>query len=540
LRSTLLNGYVPTSGTTFYAISSGMSNTQSGFFRNVLGDVVQNGSNKQMLKTSSSGASTILTMASGADINYIGSAGSNWGQASSWSTGYIPTAVDRVVLGNKAVLHNDGIDAVDQLSLQNGGTLSVSAGSLTVAANTTMNGATTVSGGALALGGETAGSGSITLTGGNLNLAGTVRLNQLSVSAGNLTGAVGSTLSISESFQQTGGTLVLADAAFNEANGDMSVGNITANNLVLESENGALRQNAATSLHVKQQLITSTATGTTLGNSGNTIAAFAANNRLSGNITLVNALDTADTSTVVLNGISNTGGNVSIDNTGGVVTRAIGSDAEFLATIPSNVPSDAATKLGILGIDTIGGIRSAAGSVSLITHSPLTIGSGGVSASGNVNLLAGDAGSLLDNLVVNGLVTSTGGNVSLVSGYNLVLNAKATAPSGSVSLLAMRGSVIDNTNVASPATPPATRATPVKTPAAVSSQLDRTVNNIQAVPTVNTPAPTGGNPVSDNTQTTGGGSGNFGGDDDGGNGSSTGSGGATSAKPASKKLPVCT
>ncbi|MFX5793318.1 hypothetical protein ABTD98_19820, partial [Acinetobacter baumannii] len=90
------------------------------------------------------------------------------------------------------------------------------------------------------------------------------------------------------------GNLTLADAALSQATGSLAIGNITANNLVLQAANGNLTQSTGTSMRVKSQLIASASSGITFNNSGNQIAGFAANNRGTGDITLKNALNTSD------------------------------------------------------------------------------------------------------------------------------------------------------------------------------------------------------------------------------------------------------
>ncbi len=518
LQSTLLNNYVPTSGTTLSVINGGAT---SGYFRNVLGDVVANGGDKQMLKASIvNGNSVRLTMASGEDISYIGDINSNWGQATSWSTNYIPTAVDRVFLTSSTVQHVSGIDTIDQLSIANGTTLGLSGGDLTVATSTAMAGALNINDATLTLNGTTTGTGAINLSDGSFNFSGATRLNQLTVGGGMVTGAAGSSLNVAQSFQQAGGTLTLADAALNQTSGNMNVGDISANNLVLNAENGAITQSGG--LDIAQQLIASAATGIILSNANNQIAAFAANNKVSGDITLVNILNSADTTAVVLNGITNAGGNVSINNNGGTVTSTIGSKADFLANIPTNADgsiSSAATQLGILGIATNGGIKSATGSVTIVANSPLTIGSGGVDAATGIVLTAGDNNAAEDNLTINGQLNSTNGNVTLLAGNDMAINANVVT-SGSTSFTAVRGVIsyapgVTITDV-NGTWPRVDVATPVVTPAITSSVAQIVASVITPrVTTVNVSPPTLSSDTSSSTDadTVGGSAGTFGDDD---------------------------
>ncbi|MCA1324511.1 beta strand repeat-containing protein [Herbaspirillum sp. alder98] len=282
----------------------------------------------------------------------------------------------------------------------------------------------------------------IDISNATMQLNGSVRLNGLSLSgAATVNGAAGSRLNVSESFSQSGGTMTLADAALSSNScGTLYVGNITANNLVIDSQSGSISQNSGTSLHVKTQLIAKAVTGINLaGVEGNQIAAFAANNSGTGDIKLVNSLNSSDTSAVILNGVSTATGNITIDNTGALQTAAIGSNADFLGALPTANTNTAATKLAMLGINTTGQIKTVNGNVSVATHSPLTIGSGGVSAGGNIGLTAGAANDPTSNLITNGVLS--GANINLTAGNNLTVNANVvatgaytpSAPTGSVS-----------------------------------------------------------------------------------------------------------
>jgi filamentous hemagglutinin family protein len=74
---------------------------------------------------------------------------------------------------------------------------------------------------------------------------------------------------------------------------------------------------------------------------------------------------------------------------------------------------------------TSGLINNLGGEVTIVAKSPLTIGAGGVSASGNISLTAAASGSG-DNLVINGDVTSSGGNIVLTAGNSITVAPSAT------------------------------------------------------------------------------------------------------------------
>jgi len=448
------------------------------------------------------------------------------------------------------------------------GTLNVSAGNVTLNGNSTGNGTITIGSAAnvnnnddgpqsqnvempvgdanVTIANASQASLNVQVNNGNLTLGGGARFATLNVADGTVTGNTGSQLSVSEAFTQTGGTLNLADAALSQSSGALAVGNITANHLVLEAQNGNITQNGGTSLHVTTQLLASASTGIALNQTGNQIAGFAAHNSGTGDIALTNQLNTADASVVSLNGLYTARGNITVDNTGGMATTALGSSANFLAGLPSNPDAPAVTvaeRLATLGITTNGQVKSANGSVSLITHSPLSIGGGGVSATGNIVLTAGSSSASNDNLVVNGVLVSLGGNITLRAGDSMSINANiSTSPPG-VALLSVdsgavigyaRGVTITDANGTRTPVPATTTGNTSQTNQVVQQQQNQQTQNLQStvssVQLSDTPAQPTGTVVQQNSaggQTAGGTSGNFG--DEGGD-----------KKQAKKPLPVCT
>ncbi|WDZ96443.1 filamentous hemagglutinin N-terminal domain-containing protein [Herbaspirillum sp. WKF16] len=374
---------------------------------------------------------------------------------------------------------NSGNMSLGNTSIGNSTRLFVNAGNMTMS-NASVNGEIDLSGGNLTLAGTTTGSGYITMTAGgggeegggegfngfvvtdgpaktltmanalsdlslqvmdgDFNYTGSVRLGEMTVYSGNVTGAAGSKLNVAENFYQGGGTINVDSAAFSTGQDQMTVGNITANNLVLEARNGKIVQADATSLRVKKQLIASAVTGIDLGRPGfeytevpgpeNYIAAFAASNSGAGDITLINHLNTDDASVVTINGASTANGSINIENYGGMRTAAIGSNADFLGGLPmssTGTEASAASKLAVLGINGSGQISVTNGAATLRTHSPLTIGAGGISATGGISLTAGTVGDPSSALVINGLL-STSGALSTV-GNSVAVNANIVAAS---------------------------------------------------------------------------------------------------------------
>jgi filamentous hemagglutinin family protein len=175
--------------------------------------------------------------------------------------------------------------------------------------------------------------------------------------------------------------------------------------VTLHSGAGMITQTAA----ISAALLSATAVkGITLNADGNTVSSFTAINDSAGQTPASGDIDFKNTSTGLSGGklttavIKNTNGNIVIDNTGAMET------------------DDA--------------ITATAGSVSL-TASPLTI-NGTIDASGDINLAAGDsvAPTLLDNLIINGAVTSSGGNIGIIAGNDVTTNALVSAPDGNMTI----------------------------------------------------------------------------------------------------------
>lgn len=405
LQSKLLDAYAPPLDTSFSPIVFTGSNNGSTYFRHVLGDVININDSQQMLKVDYKGTIK-LVMSASADLTYSGGIESQWGNALNWTGGVLPTAIDNITVAENGVLNHgnsDGTDIVSNITVSSGGRFSM-LGGIVAAKNLTSSGDVTVSSGTLAL------SGAANLSSLYLTSTGTLS-----------GGSSGATLNVTGNFMQPAGTIawnggdvVLTQIPNPEAeptvSGDLTVGNITARNLLLTAQSGSIGQNASTQLHVTQQLTTASASGTTLGNSNNQIAAYLGANSGSGNIVLVNNLATADTSVVRLLGITNANGNVTVDNTGAMAT--------------------------------VGPIVVSAGTLSLSTHSPLTIGSGGVNVSGNILLSAGNSNSALDNLVINGVVASSGGNINLFAGNNISVNGNISTSAPGTALFTVINGVI--------------------------------------------------------------------------------------------------
>jgi filamentous hemagglutinin family protein len=263
----------------------------------------------------------------------------------------------------------------------------------TTTANTTLN--TLISSGALTLAG---GAGSILTVNSQLTTP------QFTMTSGSLTGT--GNLTVSNNYSQSGGTIALtgtATAGITQVAGNLLVGSLAAPSVMLAAQAGAISQSAPI---VASNLITQSVTGTTLTDTGNKIAtSFTATNSGSGNVALTN------TGVLSIGSISNTNGNITIDNTGAVTT--------------------------------VGAVSAPAGAVSIVAHSPLSIGTGGVSSGGNITLTAGGTAASTDNLTLNGVVQTTGSasSITLLANDNLVQNANVTTNGGAVNATAQLGNI---------------------------------------------------------------------------------------------------
>lgn len=115
-----------------------------------------------------------------------------------------------------------------------------------------------------------------------------------------------------------------------------------------------------------------------------------------------NAVQLANNGVLNVSGISN-GGLVLLDNTGAMTLA--------------------------------GPVQSTGSTVTVTAHSPLTLNSGSnVLGNGTVTLFAGASGSPLDNLLVNGNVTSSNGDIILKAGNLVTVNGTLLAPNGKITI----------------------------------------------------------------------------------------------------------
>ncbi len=231
-------------------------------------------------------------------------------------------------------------------------------------------------------------SGNFSLAGGSLSIAGGLSTAQYGQTGGAL--SLGAAFTVNGSFSQTGGTIAaIGPVAITQGSGNLTVGAINAPSISLSAPTGSISQSAAL---VTPGLLSTRSLGSTLlTDAGNRVGSFNASSTGVGDIALtsVGAID--------VQGINAATGNVTLFNTG--------------------------------GISTSGPVLANGGAVSMTANSPLTIGTGGISAMGNIDLLASNLTSA-GNLTLNGDLLSIAGAISLTAANNFVQNAGVSAALG--------------------------------------------------------------------------------------------------------------
>ena len=277
--------------------------------------------------------------------------------------------------------------------------------------------------------------------------------------------------------------------------GDLGAGNIkisapinvsgTANVLVLESL-GGVTQDAAAAISVDNLLVKSLG-DVALDTASNYVATVAADLSFApdksyrfknaygisvGTVGGVKGIKTSKTSGATIdlkaqNGaISQTDGATLVGHT--LIASATNGISLGEANEVKNV-SASNSESGNIKLDNIGGLTTdvvynGAGNVSIVAHSPLTIGGSGVSAHGDIVLSAGatGTGATGDDLTINGPVTS---------GHNIVLTA-GNSITGPGVITAANGSVTRTPNLNQPTPPP-----PPPPPTPATPTIDQCVAN---------------------------------------------------------------
>jgi filamentous hemagglutinin family protein len=231
------------------------------------------------------------------------------------------------------------------------------------------------------------GGGTLDIAGGSLTVTSGVSLQGYQQTAGTLDTA--GAFTVTNSFSQTGGTVVAGGAvSITQASGDLAVGSIRAPSITLNA-NGGISQSAG--LVTAGLLTTQSGGGTVLNSADNRVAALKASSTGAGNIefTNVGALD--------VRGLRTASGSIVLSNTG--------------------------------GISTSGPVVARGGKITGVANSPLTIGPDGVSADGDISLIATNLTSA-GNITLNGPVVSSGGAIAVTAAANLTQNSTVSAALG--------------------------------------------------------------------------------------------------------------
>ena len=223
----------------------------------------------------------------------------------------------------------------------------------------------------------------LAMTGSSLSVNSDLNLPGLSQTGGTLKGA--GNLNVGNSLSQTGGSLQFGrDVTINQTIGNLVVGDMTARRVQLTAAQGAINQSANQSAGLDASvLVAESARGMALTNVANRIGSADLTNTGSGNIVLNNAIPQQ------IARIRSADGDVTVINSGGVVTTGL--------------------------------ITSPQGKVNITTNSPLRIGGDGITAGGDVTLVATNLTSPGD-IILDGPIVS-GGAVTMSAGNNFTQNA---------------------------------------------------------------------------------------------------------------------
>jgi len=336
-------------------------------------------------------------------------------------------------------------------------------GPITAAGNVTL-----VSSKNIAIGGAiTAGTGAISLTSGNGSVFGRGVITGSSLTAS-------ATAGIGISAAQPLNTQVSGLIASNSTSGDIDIdntgvltvnglsdngtgnGDITLDNVgavttaaAISSSYGAVNIIADSPLTIGAGVsaygditLTAAASGNLLINGNVTSSAGTVTLAAAGSVTEDNTSSiTAGNLTVsAANGISLTGGN-EVSSISALNTAANNIAIDNTAVLAVNGLSNSGTGNGDITLNNYGtvttnaaAVSSSYGTVNITAHSPITIGSGGVSAYGNVALTASSTTD--GNLAIDGNVNSSNGNVIMIAGrnYSVAPGFDVSAPKGRVIL----------------------------------------------------------------------------------------------------------
>jgi filamentous hemagglutinin family protein len=216
------------------------------------------------------------------------------------------------------------------------------------------------------------------ITGGVLQVTNELTAAGFSQTGGTVSGT--GAFKVNGTFNQTGGSVSMATIDVVQSSGGLIFSNLKAPSVSLVASSGSITEAGEVTT---AQLSTTSNGGTILNGAGNRVSAWKSVNTGGGAVELVNL------GVLNIQGISNIDGNILVSNTGGITTT--------------------------------GPVTAPAGRISITANSPLTIGVGGVSSSGNIDLSATNATSSGD-MLLNGTISSSAGAVNLNAANNLTQN----------------------------------------------------------------------------------------------------------------------
>ncbi|HEY9100555.1 beta strand repeat-containing protein [Chitinimonas sp.] len=374
------------------------------------------------------GASGHADITRAASATWVGGASSNWSDPANWAGGVLPDLgnVASVNLPAGASVLFDGAAGNVQLDAINS-------------------------------------AGRVIMAGGQLDVGGTLSTAQWQQSGG---AVLAGNMTVTQSFLQTGGSIRVPTGLFsvNQASGDLLLGDIQAANANVTAA-GNISQSVAVRFTGQSKFSGAAITLASAGNDLGTVSTSA-----TGAVELHD-----DVGDLVLGQVSSGGavklvgaGNVLGSGTGphvqaGSANIAAGGNISGLSLAvdqltlqaPGNITLSnqkatqllAATAGGNLSIETFGGLTTVGlvevgGGASLITHSPLQIGTGGIRAGNGIRLLANSSSSGNDNVTINGDLAVASGNCEVQAGGSVMQNANISTQGGSIKLAALGGDLI--------------------------------------------------------------------------------------------------
>ncbi len=256
------------------------------------------------------------------------------------------------------------------------------------------------------------GTGTETLSGANTYSGGTtINAGTLQVGNGGTTGSLGS------------GAVTDNATLFYDFSSSISLAHAIGGSGTLEvtSTGGSIAQSAAITVAT---VASSSSTGTTLTNAGNTISSFSAANSTSGNISLTN-----DPATLTITGITQSGsGTVTVTNSGGIDVTGTGISAQAgaisLTDTTGTITFDATASNG-------------AGGITVSADVNVTLGNGSLTSTGNVTLTAttGAISESGSSIISGALLTTQAASGTTLGNSNTVTSFHASdSTSGAISL----------------------------------------------------------------------------------------------------------